>query len=170
MKGDEQVIDALNHALRSEVTAILQYFLHAEMCSDWGYTKLAAFIKKSSIEEMIHAEKLIERILFLEGHPTMTPMAAVNVGRTVPEQFANDLALEHEAVKVYNGYVKLCAERGDTVSRDLFQQLVMDEERHVDFLETQLSMIEQLGLPNYLVLQSAPAGAASAADAGGGGA
>ncbi|MCC6159280.1 MAG: bacterioferritin [Deltaproteobacteria bacterium] len=170
MKGDEQVIDALNHALRSEVTAILQYFLHAEMCSDWGYTKLAAFVKKSSIEEMIHAEKLIERILFLEGHPAMAPMAPVNVGRTVPEQFKNDLALEHEAVKTYNGYVKLCSDKGDNVSRDLFLQLVTDEERHVDFLETQLSMVDQLGLPNYLVLQSTPAGAAGAADAGGGGA
>lgn len=163
MKGDPKVVEALNKALTMEITAIMQYFVHAEMCEDWGYTKLAAFIKKSSIDEMLHAESLIERILFLGGHPSMKAIADVNVGKNVEQQYKNDLALELDAVKVYNSFIKLSADKNDNVTRDLFLRLVTDEEGHVDFLETQLSMIEQMGLANYLVLQAEGANAAMGA-------
>lgn len=153
MKGNEKVIAALNEALKSELTAINQYFLHAEMRHDWGYQGLYERTKKQSIDEMKHAEKLIERILFLEGAPNMSELFPINVGANVKAQLENDLALELEAVARYNASIKLCAEAGDNASRELFVKLLKDEEEHVDFLEAQLHLISEVGLERYLTEQ-----------------
>lgn len=153
MKGKPEVLKELNKALREELTAINQYFVHAEMCENWGYERLGNFIKKQSIGEMKHAEELLHRILFLDGSPTMEPLG-LNIGKTVKEQLENDLKLELSAVEAYNNAVKVAREAGDNGSRELFEKLLIDEEEHVDFLETQLGMIEQMGLPNYLVVQA----------------
>jgi bacterioferritin len=153
MKGNPQVIDQLQKALRDELTAINQYFVHAEMCHNWGYHALGAFIKKQSIDEMRHAESLMERILFLDATPTMEPMT-LNVGQSVRQQMQNDLGLELGAVKSYNEAVRISREAGDNASADLFARLLKDEERHVDWLETQLLLMEQVGHENYLALQS----------------
>jgi bacterioferritin len=153
MKGDPKVIEVLNAALKDELTAINQYFVHAEMCDNWGYKKLGEYIKKQSIDEMKHAEALLERILFLDGEPRMAETLPLTIGQDVPTQFKNDLKLETAAVATYNRYAKLCAEAGDNASRDLFVKLLRDEEGHVNWLETQLGLIEKLGLDNYLVEQ-----------------
>lgn len=153
MKGDPKVIEVLNAALKDELTAINQYFVHAEMCDNWGYKKLGEYVKKQSIDEMKHAEALLERILFLDGTPRMAETLPLTIGQDVPAQFANDLKLETGAVATYNSYAKLCAEAGDNASRDLFVKLLHDEEGHVDWLETQLGLIEKLGLDNYLAQQ-----------------
>ncbi|HOL70953.1 MAG TPA: bacterioferritin [Bryobacteraceae bacterium] len=153
MKGNEKVIAALNEALKSELTAINQYFLHAEMRHDWGYQGLYQITKKQSIDEMKHAESLIERILFLEGAPNMSELFPIKVGENVKAQFENDLALELEAVARYNASIKLCAEVGDNASRELFVKLLKDEEEHVDFLESQLHLISEVGLERYLTEQ-----------------
>ena len=155
MKGNSKVLDALNEALSEELTAINQYFLHAEMCENWGYHKLSAFMKKESIDEMKHAEKLIERILFLEGSPTMSKYKKFNIGQSVPDMIENDLKLELEAVKMYNHFVKLAATENDHGSAQLFKTLLQDEEGHVDGLEEQQDLIKGMGLQNYLALQAA---------------
>jgi len=152
MKGNPKVIAELNKALREELTAINQYFLHAEMCENWGYHKLADFIKKQSIGEMKHAETLMERILFLDGSPSMMPLD-LKVGGTVKGMIESDLALEVGAVKMYNDAVALAAAEGDNGSRDLFVELLKDEEEHVDFLEAQLHQIKELGYEQYLAMQ-----------------
>ena len=152
MKGNPKVIAELNKALREELTAINQYFLHAEMCENWGYHKLAEFIKKQSIGEMKHAEVLIERILFLDGTPSMMPLE-LNVGGTVKGMIESDLALEIGAVKQYNNAVALATKEGDNGSRDLLVQLLKDEEEHVDFLEAQMHQIKELGYERYLSMQ-----------------
>lgn len=152
MKGNPKVLAELNKALREELTAINQYFVHAEMCENWGYEKLANFIKKQSIGEMKHTEMLLHRILFLDGIPEMEPMA-LNIGKNVKEQLENDLKLEVSAVKAYNNAVKIAREAGDNGSRELLEKLLMDEEEHVDFLEAQLTLIEQMGYQNYLMTQ-----------------
>jgi len=153
MRGDQKVIDALNGALKEELAAINQYFIHAEMCENWGYKKLSEYIKKQSIDEMKHAEALMERILFLDGVPRMGETLALNVGANVKSQIENDLKLEVSAVAMYNGYAKLAAEAGDNASRELFIRLLKDEEEHVDWLETQLGLIKELGIENYLAQQ-----------------
>jgi len=152
MKGSPKVIAELNKALREELTAINQYFLHAEMCENWGYNKLSEFIKKQSIGEMKHAEVLIERILFLEGSPSMQPLE-LTVGGTVRAMLESDLALEIGAVKQYNDAVAIATKEGDNGSRDLLAILLKDEEGHVDFLEAQMHLIKELGYERYLTQQ-----------------
>lgn len=150
MRGKEKVIASLNHALRAELTAISQYFLHSEMCENWGYHRLAETIKKQSIDEMKHAEELIERILFLDGAPNMGIGLSLEVGASVKVQLEADLKLEVEAFAQYNAAVKLCVEEGDNTSRELFSKLLQDEEKHIDFLEAQLHVIHEAGLEMYL--------------------
>lgn len=152
MRGNKNVIAALNEALKEELTAINQYFLHAEMCENWKYERLSKYIKKSSIDEMKHAEELIERILFLDGTPSMEPLA-VKIGGNVKQQLENDLELEINAVAMYNRDVKLAAESGDNGSRELFEKLLKDEEDHVDWLEAQLHQITEIGIDRYLSQQ-----------------
>jgi bacterioferritin len=153
MKGDAKVIELLNQLLKAELTAINQYFLHAEMCENWGYQRLAKLIKKESIEEMTHAEKLMERILYLDGTPNMTDYFKINIGATVEAQFKNDLQLEYDAVKRLNEGIKLCVAVGDNGSRDLAQKILDDEEHHIDWLEGQLHAIGEIGIANYLAQQ-----------------
>jgi bacterioferritin len=153
MRGKVKVIAHLNEGLKEELTAISQYFLHAEMCENWGYHRLGELVKKQSIDEMKHAEVLIERILFLEGTPNMGMSLALKVGSTVKAQIEADLALELEAVANYNAAMKTCVEEGDNTSRELFRKLLDDEEKHVDFLEAQLHIIKEAGLENYLAQQ-----------------
>ncbi len=143
----------MNTALKEELTAISQYFLHAEMCENWGYEKLSKYIKKQSIDEMKHAEVLVERILFLDGTPQMAEVLPLSVGQNVKQQIENDLKLEINAVAMYNGFIKQAVEAGDNGSKELFTKLLADEEEHVDWLETQLGMIKELGLENYLAQQ-----------------
>ena len=153
MRGNEQVIAVLNEVLKAELTAINQYFLHAEMMENWGYMRLANITRKESIEEMTHAEKLMERILYLDGMPTMNELFQLRIGRDVREQLENDLALELEAVPRLNRGIRLCQEVGDNGSRDLLQSILNDEEHHVDFLEAQLNVIREAGIQNYLAQQ-----------------
>jgi bacterioferritin len=153
MKGNPEVIAQLNIALREELTAINQYFLHAEMCHSWGYHKLGAFIKKQSIDEMKHAEKLMERILFLDATPKMEYLD-LNIGGTVKAQIENDLKLEVNAVEMYNKAIKIARDQGDDQSRDLFSFLLKDEEMHVDWLEAQVQQIKDMGYEMYLSLQA----------------
>jgi bacterioferritin len=153
MKGKPEVIEALAKMLKEELGAISEYFIHAEMCESWGYKKLSEHTKKESINEMKHAEKLIERILFLEGTPNLNDMPKLNVGKDVKGQFLNDLALEKSAVIEYNAAIAACRKAGDNASADLLKVLLQDEEEHVDFLEEQLSLIENIGIQNYLAQQ-----------------
>jgi bacterioferritin len=152
MKGNPKVLAELNKALQEELTAINQYFLHAEMCENWGYHKLSEFIKKQSIGEMKHAEVLIERILFLDGSPSMVPLD-LEVGGTVKGMIESDLSLELSAVKQYNDAVAIATKEGDNGSRDLLVELLKDEEEHVDFLEAQMYLITELGYERYLTMQ-----------------
>jgi bacterioferritin len=153
MQGNLKVIATLNEALKEELTAINQYFLHAEMCENWHYDKLAGFIRKESIEEMKHAEALIERILFLDGTPNMTELLHINVGATVKEQLESDLKLELGAFEMYNRGVALARDAGDNTSRELFERLLKDEEGHIDWLEAQLHQIQEMGYERYLSQQ-----------------
>jgi len=150
MKGNAKVIVALNEALQEELRAINQYFLHAEMCENWKYERLSSYIKKQSIDEMKHAEKLIERILFLDASPTLTGPKDLAIGRNVKEQLQSDLELEYGAVKMYNAAVQLSREQGDNTSADLFEDLLEDEEEHVDWLEAQMHLISEIGYERYL--------------------
>ena len=149
MRGNAQVIAQLNQALREELTAINQYFLHAEMCHNWGYRKLGDFIRKQSIDEMKHAEELIERLLFLDAIPKMEYMD-LNIGATVRAQLEGDLKLEVNAVAMYNKAVQVSRDAGDDQSRELFSRLLKDEEEHVDWLEAQLHQIKEMGYERYL--------------------
>jgi bacterioferritin len=149
MKGNDAVIAKLNEALREELTAINQYFVHAEMCHNWGYHRLGNYIKKQSIGEMKHAEEILERILFLDGIPQMAPLP-LTIGADVRAQIENDLKLELNATVMYNASVKLARDSGDNGSADLFERLLKDEEEHVDFLEAQVHQIQQLGYERYL--------------------
>lgn len=153
MQGNPKVIAALNEALKEELTAISQYFLHAEMCENWHYKRLGDFIRKQSIDEMKHAESLIERILFLDGTPNLTELLHLNVGQTVKDQIENDLKLEINAVAMYNRSVAIAREAGDNASRELFERLVKDEEEHVDWLEAQAHQIKEIGYERYLIQQ-----------------
>lgn len=153
MKGDPKVIDFLNQVLKAELTAINQYFLHAEMCENWGYERLAKLIRKESIEEMQHAEKLIERILYLDGSPNMSDYFKINIGQTVEQQYKNDVQLEYDAVKRLNDGIQLCIAQNDGGSRELAEKILADEEHHIDWLEAQLHAIDEMGYQNYLAQQ-----------------
>ncbi len=153
MKGDAKVITVLQEVLKAELTAINQYFLHAEMCENWGYYKMAGITRKESIEEMTHAEKLIERILYLDGTPNMSDYFKINVGATMEAQLKNDLQLEYDAVKRLNAGIETCRQAGDNGSRELLDKILADEEHHVDWLEAQLQNITEVGIQNYLAQQ-----------------
>jgi bacterioferritin len=153
MKGEPKVIEFLNQVLKAELTAINQYFLHAEMCENWGYERLAKLIRKESIEEMQHAEKLIERILYLDGTPNMSDYFKINIGQTVEQQYKNDVQLEYDAVKRLNDGIQLCIQLNDGGSRELAEKILSDEEHHIDWLEAQLHAIEEMGYQNYLAQQ-----------------
>jgi len=153
MQGDAKVIALLNQVLKAELTAINQYFLHAEMCENWGYERLAKLIRKESIEEMTHAEKLMERILYLDGSPNMTDYFKINIGQSVEQQFKNDVQLEYDAVKRLNDGIQLCNEKNDGGSRELLEKILSDEEHHIDWLEGQLHAIGEMGIQNYLAQQ-----------------
>jgi bacterioferritin len=153
MRGNDQVISHLNQALKEELTAINQYFLHAEMCHNWGYHKLGDYIRKQSIDEMKHAEELIERLLFLDATPKMEYME-LSVGANVRAQLDADLKLEVNAVEMYNKAVRAARDAGDDTSRDLFSRLLKDEEQHVDWLEAQLHQIKEIGYERYLSNQT----------------
>lgn len=153
MKGKPEVIEILSKMLKEELGALNQYMMHAEMQNNWGYKRLHAETKKQSIGEMKHAEALMERIFFLEGTPNLAELPKLNIGKDVKQQLTNDLALEKSAVAEYNAAIAATRKAGDNVSADLLDQLLHDEEEHVDHLETQLSLIDQLGLENYLAQQ-----------------
>ena len=153
MKGNPKVVAALNEALKEELMAINQYFLHAEMCENWKFTRLSKFIKKQSIDEMKHAEALIERILFLDATPSLTEPMQLTIGKNVKEQLESDLKLEIGAVALYNEAVRIAREEGDNASRELFDRLLKDEEEHVDWLEAQLHQIGEIGYERYLAAQ-----------------
>ncbi len=150
MRGNEKVIQQLNGALSAELTAIVQYMVQAEMCDNWGYARLGELTKKRAIEEMRHAEGLIERILFLDGTPEVTVGLRPRIGANVKEHLEIDLKDEIEASEQYNNAAKICVAAGDDGSRVLFERMIQDEERHVDFLEAQLHSIKELGIANYL--------------------
>ena len=149
MEGDPEVIEFLNDALTAELTAINQYFAHAKLCENWGYRRLADFYRHESIEEMHDAEKLMERILLLDGMPNLQRLGSVNVGETVEEQLAVDRALEEEAIARYRRGVILCLEKGDAGTRELLEHLVVGEEQHLDWIETQQSLISDIGIARY---------------------
>jgi bacterioferritin len=153
MKGDAEVIEILNAVLSAELTGINQYFIHAMMCANWRYKKLAEHTRKESIEEMQHAQEVMERILYLDGVPNMQRYLKINVGQTVQEQHEFDLQLEKEAVARLNHGVELCRAKGDNGSRALLEKLLTDEEEHVDWLEAQLQQIRDMGIQNYLAQQ-----------------
>lgn len=153
MKGNPKIIERLNETLRAEFTAIHQYFVHAEMQENWGYGKLADFVKAQSIGEMKHAEELIERILYLDGIPDMGSLNPMKVGTDVKEQLENDLALEVEASGQLNAAIKDAVEAGDNGSRELFERILTDEEEHIDWLEAQLQAVSDMGLGVYLSQQ-----------------
>jgi len=153
MKGNAQVLEKLNHLLADELTAINQYMVHSEMCADWGYERLHEAIEKRAIEEMGHAEKLIGRILFLEGTPIVSNLNKITIGAKVEVQINNDSRAETEAVKMYNQGIRQAVELADNGTRDLLESILGDEENHLDWLEAQLDQIEQMGIQNYLVEQ-----------------
>ena len=153
MKGDKQIASLLNDVLTAELTAVNQYFLHARLCHHWGYGRLYERVRKESIEEMKHADELIERILYLEGLPNLQRYGKVSVGQTVPEQFQLDLEVEYDAVKRLNAGIEVCRTAGDNGTRDLLERILHEEEAHVDWLETQQETIKQIGLERYLSQQ-----------------
>lgn len=157
MKGDTKVIEFLNKALTNELTAINQYWLHYRVLQDWGVTRLAEYERHESIDEMKHADKLAERVLFLGGLPNFQAIHKLKVGETVKEILKADLAMEEEAIPLLRDAIEHCEKVRDYVSRDLFADILESEEEHVDFLETQFDMIERMGLENYVQLQSKPA-------------
>ncbi len=153
MKGQKKVIDKLNDLLADELTAINQYMVHSEMCDNWGYEKLHKAIEKRAIDEMKHAEKLIARILFLEGLPVVSKLKPIHIGAQVEAQHQNDWNAEDGAVKSYNDGIKICRELADNGSRELLESILKDEEDHIDWLEAQMDQIKQMGIQNYLVEQ-----------------
>ncbi len=153
MKGDRDVIHALNEVLAAELVAINQYFMHAKMCENWGYLALGTRSRSESIDEMRHAEAIMQRILFLEGLPNLQRLDKLTIGQTVPEQFKSDLDLEYAAVARLNGFITLCRDKGDHQSETLLRNILAGEEEHIDWLETQLDLIQKLGEPLYLSRQ-----------------
>jgi bacterioferritin len=153
MQGKQVVIDALNAGLTIELTAINQYFVQSKMCRNWGLNRLADKHYHESIGEMKHAELLIDRIIFLEGVPEIARYDVIRVGTTIPEQFANDLALETKGVNAYNDAISLCIKENDGGSRELLAKILVESEEHVDWLESQIDLISKVGLENYLITQ-----------------
>ena len=157
MKGDAKVIEFLNAALRSELTAVNQYWLHYRLQDDWGFGHLAAKSRAESIEEMQHADKIIARIIFLEGHPNLQKLDALRIGQNVRETLECDLAAEHDARNLYIEARRHCDAVGDFVTRALFDDLIADEEGHIDFLETQIALHDRIGAEKYGLLNAKPA-------------
>ncbi len=153
MKGEAAIIDLLNTVLTGELTAVNQYFVHAKMCRNWGYHRLAEHIRHESIDEMKHADKLIDRVIYLEGVPNVQRLEKINIGEEVPEQLRLDLELERAALKRLNDGIKLCREHLDHGSEALLKEILVSEEEHVDWLEAQLDQIKQMGVENYLAQQ-----------------
>ncbi len=153
MRGNDEIIELLNEVLTAELTAVNQYFLHAKMMQDWGYLRLGAHTRAESIDEMHHAEELIERILYFNGVPNVQRLNQIRIGEDVPEQFRLDLDLEYAAIERLNRAVAKAVEVGDNGSRDLFERILVSEEEHIDWLETQLDTIQQVGVENYLSQQ-----------------
>ncbi len=153
MKGDAKVLKQLNDALSSELTAIVQYMVQAETCQNWGYTRLGAYLKRRAIEEMHHAEGVIERIVFLDSVPAVDVALTPQLGADVQQQLEADLKDEKDAVRSYNIAVRVCVDSSDNGSRDLFESMIKDEEKHADFLEAQLHSIDEMGIGNYLAQQ-----------------
>lgn len=150
MQGDADVIELLNEVLTNELTAVNQYFLHARMQKNWGFTRLGEHTYSESIDEMKHADQLLERILFLEGHPNVQRLDPVRIGESVPEQLQADLAVEVHAIDALRRGIAVCKDKGDVVSRLLLESILASEEEHVDYLETQLSLLQSLGEAHYL--------------------
>ncbi len=157
MKGDPKVIALLNDALKLELTAINQYWLHYRMLDNWGVAKLAEYERHESIDEMKHADRITERILFLDGLPNLQALARLRIGENVEEVLKADMEAEHEGAKLYRDIIAHCEKVRDYVTRDLAREILEDEEGHIDFLETQFDLIEAMGLQNYIQLQSEPA-------------
>ena len=153
MKGDAKVIALLNDVLTNELTAINQYFLHARMCQNWGYQRLWKKVRDESIDEMKHADKVIARILYLDGLPNLQKLGKLEIGETVAEQLKSDLALEKRAIPVLNAGIELCRGKGDNGTAELLEEILVDEEEHADWLEAQLTLVEQVGIQNYLAQQ-----------------
>jgi len=153
MKGNKRIIERLNALLADELTAINQYMVQSEMCANWGYEKLHKAIEKRAIDEMKHAEKLIGRIIFLEGSPTVTKLNKIEIGADVKTQHENDQKAEEGAIQAYNADIKLAVEVGDNGTRELLESILKDEEEHIDWIEAQLDQIKQMGMQNYLVEQ-----------------
>jgi bacterioferritin len=153
MKGNKKIIGELNARLADELTAINQYMVHSEMCDNWGYKRLHAAIEKRAIEEMKHAERLIARIIFLEGIPTVSNLNKIAIGATVDQQHQNDWAAEKDAIKFYNDDIRLAVEAGDNGTRELCESILKDEEDHIDWLEAQIDQIKQMGIQIYLAEQ-----------------
>ena len=153
MKGNKRIIERLNELLADELTAINQYMVQSEMCANWGYEKLHKAIEKRAIQEMKHAEKLIGRILFLEGSPTVSRLNRIDIGADVEAQHKNDWKADEGAVRAYNEWIRLAAEAGDNGTRDLLESILKDEEEHIDWIEAQLDQITQMGIQNYLAEQ-----------------
>jgi len=154
MKGNSKVIQILNERLAEELTAISQYMVHSEMCANWGFAKLHEAIEKQAVDEMKHAESLIGRILFLEGSPTVSKLHKIKIGRTVEEIVSVDEDAELDAVKAYNASIAAAADAGDNSTADMLTKILQDEERHVEWGETQRELIKQMGLQNYLATQA----------------
>ena len=165
MKGDPRVLKALNDVLRKELTGINQYFMHSRMCRNWGYQVLDQAIWTESVEEMRHADQIINRILLLDGVPNVSGYDKIMVGKTVKKQLENDLGLEEAAVKVLHASIATCNDAGDHVSRELLEQILTDEENHVDWIESQLHLIHEGGMENYLAQQIYGAGGGGAGGA-----
>ncbi len=153
MKGNEKILETLNALLADELTAINQYMVHSEMCANWGYERLHEAIEKRAFTEMRHAEKLIARILFLEGRPVVSKLNPISIGPEVEAQHKNDLLAEEGAVKAYNEGIRLAVEVGDNGTRELLESILTDEEDHIDWIEAQLDQIKQMAIQNYLVEQ-----------------
>jgi bacterioferritin len=153
MKGDPKIIEILNDVLTAELTAINQYFVHSEMCENWGFERLEKVIRKHSIGEMKHAEQIIERVLFLDGIPNVQKLDKITIGESVPEILELDLALEMAALPRLNKGIETCRELGDNNSRHLLEEILEDEEKHVDWLEAQIALTQQVGVQNYLAAQ-----------------
>ncbi|MBC8217655.1 MAG: bacterioferritin [Planctomycetes bacterium] len=154
MKGQDKIIERLNARLADELAAINQYIVHAEMCENWGYEHLHEAIQKRAIDEMKHAEKLIARIIFLEGRPIVSKLSKISIGADVEKQHKSDRKAEEAAIRDYNADIRLAVELGDNGTRELLESILVDEENHIDWIEAQLDQIKQMGIQNYLAEQT----------------